>query len=313
MAVGNNAVLLAVLVALVALFGLTAEHFFSTLTLRTVANQVPALLTVSVGMTLVLVAAGIDLSVGSVLSLAAAVLGVLVADGGVPVVLAALIAMTTGLACGLVNGWIVTRWRVPAFIVTLGMLEVARGGAYLVTDSQTRYLGPVVAGLARPTVFGGISTSFLLAVAFVAVGEIVLRRTVYGRHLTALGANEEAARLSGIDVRRVRLTVFAVAGLLAGIAGLFQTAYLESSDPNAGIGIELQAIAAVVIGGTSLMGGRGSVVGTFFGVLIIAILQTGLAQLGASEPSKRVITGLVIVLAVVADVAPRRLDRSRAD
>jgi ribose transport system permease protein len=160
-------------------------------------------------------------------------------------------------------------------------------------------------------VWGGVSTSFLIALALVVVGQLVLTRTIYGRYVIGIGTNEEAMRLAGIDPRPVRIAVFAITGLLAGLAGLMQSARLEAADPNTGTGIELQVIAAVVIGGTSLMGGRGSVVTTLFGVLIIAVLDAGLAQIGASDPSKRIITGFVIVAAVIADTLRQRGQAAR--
>ena len=140
----------------------------------------------------------------------------------------------------------------------------------------------------------------------VVVAQLVLSRTVFGRCVVGIGTNEEAMRLAGVDPRPIRVIVFAMTGLLAGLAGLMQSARLEAADPNAGTGMELQVIAAVVIGGTSLMGGRGSVVNTAFGVLIIAVLEAGLAQVGASEPSKRIITGFVIVAAVIVDTLRQR-------
>ena len=185
------------------------------------------------------------------------------------------------------------------------MLEALRGGAYLVTDSRTQYVGDAISGLAAPIV-DGVSAAFLIAVAIVIIGQIVLTRTVFGRYIIGIGTNEEAMRLAGIDPRPIRITVFALTGLLAGLAGLMQSARLEAADPNAGTGMELQVIAAVVIGGTSLMGGRGSVIATFFGVLIIAVLEAGLAQVGASEPAKRIITGAVIVVAVIIDTVRQR-------
>jgi ribose transport system permease protein len=140
----------------------------------------------------------------------------------------------------------------------------------------------------------------------IGAGQVVLTRTVFGRYLVAIGTNEQAVRLAGINPRPPKIAVFALAGLLAGVGGVFVVSRLGSADPNAGVGMELSAIAAAVIGGTSLMGGHGSVVNSFFGVLIIATLEAGLAQVGASEPSKRVVTGLVIVGAVILDAARRR-------
>jgi len=189
---------------------------------------------------------------------------------------------------------------VPSFIVTLGMLEASRGAAYLVTNSQTMYIGAPVERIAELTL-AGFSLPFIVALLVVAAGQIVLSRTVFGRYMIAIGTNEEAVRLSGIDPRPVKVAVFALSGMLSALAAVVQCSRLGSADPNAGAGLELQAIAAVVIGGTSLMGGRGSVVNSFFGVLIISVLGAGLAQVGAQEPTKRLITGLVILAAVLAD------------
>jgi ribose transport system permease protein len=297
--------MLVVLGALMILFGLLSRHFWTLRTLQSVVNQVPDLMVVAVGMTLVLVGGGIDLSVGSVLALSGAVLGIAMADWGWPLVAAAVVALAVGAACGVLNGLISVLWSIPSFIVTLGMLEVARGAAYLATDSQTKYIGPRIERVAQPVPGLGVSAAFLAAIVVVLIGQVLLTRTVWGRYIVAVGANEQAARLSGIATRRIKLATFVLSGMLAALGAIFQVARLSSADPNAGTGMELAAIAAVVIGGTSLMGGHGSVFRSFLGVLIVAILQTGLAQVGATEPVKRLITGTVIVLAVVADVHRR--------
>jgi ribose transport system permease protein len=289
-----------VVLVLVATFGLATEHFFTAATFRTIANQIPAALVVAVGMTFVLVVASIDLSVGSVLALSGAVLGAGLVDlrMGLPLALAA--CLLTGLACGALSGLVVVRWGIPSFIVTLGMMEMARGGAYLVTGSRTRYIGPAVERIADASVLG-LSLPFAAALLVVGLGQVVLSRTVFGRTMVAVGTSEEAVRLSGIDTGAVKAAVFVVSGLLAALGAVLHSARLGSADPNAGAGFELQAIAAVVIGGTSLLGGRGSVVSSFFGVVIMAVLGTGLAQVGVQDPSKRLITGVVIVAAVIAD------------
>jgi ribose transport system permease protein len=302
---GEMLALLGVLVGLVAAFSLATERFFSLATFRTIANQVPEGVIVAVGLTFVLMIAGIDLSVGSVLGLASAVLGLAMLRLGGGLLLGGLLAVLTGLACGALNGLLTVRFAVPSFIVTLGMLEAARGATYLITRSQTQYVGARVEALAEGAVLG-LSVPFLAAVGLVALGQFVLSRTVFGRYAVAIGANEEAVRLSGIDPRPVKVAVFMLAGALAGLAGIVNTARLGAADPNAGIGFELQAIAAVVVGGTSLMGGRGSVVGSFLGVLVIAVLASGLAQAGAQEPTKRMVTGVVIAGAAIADALRRR-------
>lgn len=299
--------LIAVLVLLVALFSALSDHFFTRITFTTLANQIPALTVVAVGMTLVLVAGGIDLSVGSVLALGAAVLAVSRVESQWPLPLAIALCLGVGLGAGLINAFVTVRWAVPSFIVTLGMLEVARGGAYLVTGSRSVFAGAALGAIGVPLPAIGLSPAFLVALVVVAAGEALLSRTILGRHIVAVGTNAEAVRLSGIDPRPVLAAVFALSGLLAGLGGVFHLAYLESADPNGGLGLELSAIAAVVIGGTSLMGGRGSVVSSFLGVTIIAVLQAGLAQIGATEPAKRIVTGAVIVAAVILDAYRRKL------
>lgn len=300
--------LVLVLAALVAVFSLTTGHFLSLTTFRTIANQIPDALVVAVGMTFVLIVGGIDLSVGSVLALSGAVLGVCLADGGLSLPVAVAACLVVGLGCGLVNGLVTVRWALPSFIVTLGMFEAARGGAYLLTKSQTKYIGASVERLGDSLAFG-LSFPFLFAVLLVAAAQFVLTGTVFGRYVVAIGANEEAARLSGVGVRTIKVAVFALSGCLSAVAAVMHSARLASADPNAGTGAELNAIAAVVIGGTSLMGGRGSVVSSFFGVLIIAVLGAGLAQVGAQEPTKRLVTGCVIVVAAIFDYYRTRLTR----
>jgi ribose transport system permease protein len=292
--------LLLALGVLIAVFSFSTAHFFSLTTLRTIANQIPDAVLIAVGMTFVLILGGIDLSVGSVLALAGAVLGVCFVDFKWPLALALAACLLTGLLCGLVNGLVTVRWRLPSFIVTLGMLEIARGGAYLTTGSQTRYIGGTIERVAELSLLG-VSLPFLLALVVVLAGQFVLTRTVFGRYIVAIGTNEEAVRLAGIDRHPVKVAVFGLSGLLTALAAVLHSARLSAADPNAGTGFELQAIAAAVIGGTSLAGGRGSVINSFFGVLLIAVLSTGLSQIGAQEPTKRLITGCVIVAAVIVD------------
>ena len=287
------------------------NNFFSANTFLTIANDIPAIVVTSVGMTFVLIIGGIDLSVGSVMALSAAVAGIAMLHWHWPLYLAVAISMGVGMVAGLLNGAISVAWRLPSFIVTLGMLEVARGAAYIATDSRTQYIGGAVEWLSNPVLFG-LSPSFLIALLIVVAAQLVLTHSVFGRYMIGIGTNEEAMRLAGVDPRPIKILVFAIAGLLAGLAGIIQASRLEAADPNAGIGAELVVIASVVIGGTSLMGGRGSVINTFFGVLIISVLEAGLAQIGASEPTKRIITGCVIIVAVILDMyRERRRSRRR--
>lgn len=302
--------LLSALGLLVLVFSLSTQHFFSADTFRTIANQIPAAMLVATGMTWVLIVAEIDLSVGSVLGLCGAVAGVAMTQWHWPLWSVLLAGMGAGAACGAFNGLVSMRWRLPSFIVTLGMLEMARGGAHAITKSQTQYIGSAIEGIAGASVLG-LSLPFLLALLVVVVAQAILSNAVFGRQMFAVGSNELAARLSGIDPRRVKVIVFIVTGLLVSLAAIIDTSRFQSANPNGGSGFELQAIAAAVIGGTSLMGGRGSVVRTFFGVLIIAVLNSGLASVGAKDEIKRLVTGAVIVAAVILDHYRHRLSKAR--
>lgn len=298
--------LVAVMAGLCVFFSLTTKSFFSAATFTTVANQYADAIVLAVGLTFVLLVGGIDLSVGSVLALCGAVLGVCLTQWELSLPTAVGICLLVGMACGLVNGLVVIGWDIPSFIVTLGMMQVARGLAFLVTESHTQYIGAPIE-VVTGTKWLSLGLPFWGALVLVAAGQTVLSGTAYGRHLMAVGANEESARLSGVRSRRVRLSVFVISGAMAGVAAVIYTARLGTADPNAGIGYELQAIAAAVIGGTSLMGGRGSVVSSLLGVLIIAVLAYGLTQMSTPDPAKWVVTGCVIVLAVIVDYYRHRL------
>jgi len=234
------------------------------------------------------------------------VTGVLMADLHWGLALAVLASVAVGALIGSTTGAVSVKLRLPSFIVSLGMLEIARGLAFLTTNSQTKYIGADIEALGAP--FGGlvISPAFVISLLVVAAGQVMLSQMAFGRHLIAIGANREAALVSGLSVDRPRIFAHALLGALTGLAAVFNCSRLGSADPNAGTGFELGAIAAVVVGGTSLMGGRGSVVKSFMGVLIIATLEAGLIQVGATEPVKRVVTGLVIVAAVLADTWRRK-------
>lgn len=293
---------------MIVLFSFLSSHFLSMNTFSTIANQIPDLIVMSVGMTFVLIIAGIDLSVGSLLALSAAVVSVTYLNLHWSPWLAALAGIALATLVGSLTGLVTVAWRIPAFIVSLGVLEMARGAAYQLTDSRTAYIGSIFDYLADP-IFFGVSPSFIIAIVVIIVGHLVLTRTIFGRHLIGIGTNEEAVRLSGINPGPYKIAVFALMGGLSGLASLFQIARLEAADPNSGVGMELQVIAAVVIGGTSLMGGRGSIICTFLGALIISVLAAGLAQVGASEPTKRFITGAVIIVAVVLDTYRSHLNK----
>jgi len=304
--------MLAVLTALIFIFRELSDTFFTADVFYTTADAVPDTVIAAVGMTFVLIIAGIDLSVGSVLAVSSAVLGYCLVKMGLPLPVALLACLLTGLACGALNGMLINVWVLPSFIVTLGMLEMARGTTFLVTDYRTFYLGKKLAGITGTIPgCGELTWPVLIALAVVVVGQFVLSRTVFGRYMIAVGTNEQAVRLAGINPKPIKFTVFALCGLLAGLAGMIRAARIGSVDANAGAGFELEVIAAVGIGGTSLMGGRGSVIKSCLGVLIVAVLGAGLTQCQAPEYAKRIIIGAVIILAVILDLYRRRFAQGK--
>jgi ribose transport system permease protein len=276
-----------------------------------ILRQISVNLCLSIGMTLVILSGGIDLSVGAILGLAGAMAagllknGVALAAFGVRLEFTATGAVVAGLAVGAATGWFngfaITRFKLPPFVATLGMLSVARGLTMLWTGGfPITSLGPTFGFLGTGAVLG-MPMPVWIMLALVAVFVVVTQRTRFGRHVYAVGGNERAARLTGLNVARIKITVYTLAGALAGVAGLIVTARLDSAQPNAGLGYELDSIAAVVIGGTSLSGGRGSVGGTVLGCLIIGVLNNGLFLLNVSPFWQQVIKGGVILLAVAID------------
>ena len=277
-------------------------HFLTVSNLLNVAQQTALNAIIAVGLTFVIISGGIDLSVGSLVAFS----GVMMADlmqKGVAVPLAVLAGLATGFGWGLVNGLLITLGRLPPFIATLGMMSVARGGALYYTDGRAiSGFGEDFRWLATgETLFTPVPVLVMLVVY--AVAHFVLRRTPFGRYTFAIGGNEEAALLSGVQVRFHKTMVYGVCGLLSGLAAAVLTARLNSAQPIAGINYELDAIAATVIGGTSLMGGQGSVVGTLIGALIMGVLRNGLNLLSVSSYLQQIVIGVVIVLAVLLDVA----------
>jgi len=303
--------LLGVLILLIVFFSLKSQSFFQVGTAVLIANQIPELTLIAVGMTLVLVIGQIDLSVGSVMALSAAVLGTLMVHQQWPLWAAIPACLATGACCGLVTGSLSVWFRIPSFIVSLGMLEIARGATRRVLESNTLSIGMDVAPIAEPITGLRLSPAFLMAVAAVFVAQFLLTRTVFGRYCVAIGTNEEAVRMSGIRTAPYAIGVFVISGMLCGLAGLAPTSLMEAAEPGAGIGIELSAIAACVIGGTSLMGGRGNVISSFLGVLIISVLQTGLSRMSVEDENKQIVTGVVIIVAVLLDMLRRKWGANR--
>ncbi|MFF0740115.1 ABC transporter permease [Streptomyces sp. NPDC004111] len=309
------------LLALVLVFTLTAPKFATSGNLTNIATEITLNTMLAVGMTFVILVGGIDLSVGSVMALCAVVSGEILTSTGlstpVAVLLAVVVAALVGMACGFVNGFVSEKWRVPSFIVTLGMLNVARGAALEYTDAQTRYDFPPGFSHFGTSTLLGIPSLFWIALVMVVIGHFVLTRTVFGRLVFAIGSNEEAVRLSGHRTGVVKVAVFVIAGFAVGIAAVTYMARLNIASPIVGAGYELSAIAAVVIGGASLSGGKGSMIGTLLGACLLGVLTNGLLLLGVSDFQRQMITGAVIMVAVVVDhyrgkLAARRPDKALA-
>jgi len=307
---------LAGLLLLVLVFSLTSGAFFTVGNAMTVSLQVTSIVYLGIGATFVILTGGIDLSVGSVLALSGVVAGMLV-KSGMPVAPAMLLGIVVGALCGAVNGLCVTRLRLPPFIATLGMMLVARGVALQLTDARAiSGLGEAFGVLGNgalwrveeldeqgfPNVtFPGIPYPVLLMVTLAIVAGILLRRTTLGRHIHAVGSNSEAARLSGVNVSRVSMFAYIASGALAGLAGCVLMSRLVTAQPNEGVMYELDAIAAAVIGGTSLIGGVGTISGTVIGAFVIGILRNGLNMNGVSSFTQQIIIGAVILVTVWID------------
>jgi ribose transport system permease protein len=304
------------LVALVGVFALLSPIFLTANNITNIFTQISINVILAVGMTFVILIGGIDLSVGSVMAFCAVVAGTVLKleglDTGVAIALALAASIAVGALCGLANGAISAWWSIPSFIVTLGMLNIARGAALQWTQARSIYEFPDAFNDFGSATVLGAPAIFLVALALVAIGWFVLNRTVFGRLIYAIGNNEEAVRLAGHNVRAYKIAAFVICGAAVGVGAVIYMTRLTIASPISGIGFELNAIAAVIIGGTSLSGGRGSIVGTLLGACIIGVLANGLILIGMSDFLRQMVTGFVIILAVVLDVYRARLTRAAA-
>ncbi|MFD7946893.1 substrate-binding domain-containing protein [Streptomyces sp. NPDC059744] len=296
---------LSALVVLVVAMSLLSGDFLTTQNLLNVGVQASVTAILAFGVTFVIVSAGIDLSVGSVAALSATVLAWMATSEGVPVWIAVILAVATGIACGLVNGALVSYGKLPPFIATLAMLSIGRGLSLVISQGSPIPFPDSVSVLGD-TLGGWLPVPVLVMVAMGLVTAVVLGRTYIGRSMYAIGGNEEAARLSGLRVKRQKLVIYALSGLFAAVAGIVLASRLVSAQPQAAQGYELDAIAAVVIGGASLAGGVGKASGTLIGALILAVLRNGLNLLSVSAFWQQVVIGVVIALAVLLDTVRRR-------
>ncbi|POX38953.1 sugar ABC transporter permease [Streptomyces sp. Ru73] len=296
------------LIALVVVMAVLSRDFLNGQNLLNVGVQASVTAILAFGVTFVIVSAGIDLSVGSVAALSATVVAWAATTEGLPVIVAVLLGLAVGAAAGLLSGALVAYGKLPAFIATLAMLSVGRGLA-LVISGGSPIAFPASVSRLGDTLGGWLPVPVLVMIVMGLIAALVLARTYTGRAMFAIGGNEEAARLSGIHVKRRKLVIYALSGLFAAVAGIVLAARLTSAQPQAATGYELDAIAAVVIGGASLSGGSGKASGTLIGALILAVLRNGLNLLSVSAFWQQVATGLVIALAVLLDTLRRRSAR----
>lgn len=304
---------LLVLVLMIVVMSLLSDRFLTAANSWNIMRQISVNVCLSIGMTIVILSGGIDLSVGSVLALTGAVTAGLVKAPvplsrlGIELQFTTLGAIVVGLVAGMILGWFngqaITRLKIPPFVATLGMLSIARGLTMLWTRGfPITDLGEDFAAIGTQSVLG-VPTPVWIAAGLVALFVVITKKTRLGRYVYAVGGNEQTARLSGLNVNRIKVIVYTLAGGLSAIAGLIMTSRLDSAQPNAGMGYELDSIAAVVIGGTSLSGGRGTILGTVIGCLIIGVLNSGLVLLNVSPFWQQVLKGVVILIAVAIDRA----------
>ncbi len=290
------------LAILVVIFSLLSSNFLTAGNMINLFRQIAINGLIAIGMTMVITTGGIDLSVGSILGLTAMVSAYLMTSG-VPPIIAILVCLALGALLGLVNGFIIAQYKLQAFIVTLATMTTFRGLTYVISN------GKPISNISDSSIFGFIGKGdilgipipiFIFFIAF-AIAFVVLNKTVFGRNVYATGGNETAAKLSGVDVKKTHIMVYVISGLLAALAGLILISRLNSAQPTLGDGYELDAVAAVVIGGTSLAGGRGRISGTLIGILILGVISNGLNIIGVSSFYQEIVKGLIILVAVFLD------------
>ena len=297
------------LIVLVAGFSLASPNFFQVTNIMAILQATSVNGVLAVGVTLIIITGGIDLSIGTLMTFCAVMTGVVLTWAGMPLLLGVLTSIATGALCGLISGTFVAKMKIPPFIATLGMMLMLKGLSLIVTGTKPIYFNdtPGFSEIAQGSLIGRIVPAFpvpngvlILFIVSAAVAWI-LGRTVLGRYTFALGSNEEAVRLSGVNTDAWKMAIYALAGGICGIAGLLIASRLNSAQPALGLGYELEAIAAVVIGGTSLAGGRGTILGTLIGALIMSVLTNGLRVMSVAPEWQTVVTGAIIVAAVYAD------------
>ncbi|TNC74963.1 ABC transporter permease [Rubellimicrobium roseum] len=302
------------LIVLVVGFSLASPNFLQMTNIIAILQATSVNGVLAIAATLVIITGGIDLSVGTLMTFTAVIAGVVLTYAGLPLPFGVVAALATGAFCGFCSGTAIAKLKIPPFIATLGMMLILKGLSLVISGTKPIYfndtpsfpviangslIGALVPGLPIPN---GVLILFVVA----AAASYILGRTVLGRYCFALGSNEESVRLSGVNTDRWKIAIYALSGGIVGIAGLLIASRLNSAQPALGQGYELEAIAAVVIGGTSLAGGRGTILGTLIGALIMAVLTNGLRILSVAQEWQTVVTGAIIILAVYADMARKR-------
>jgi ribose transport system permease protein len=297
---------LGAVIVLFIFFSITAKNFFTMRSVLTLALQTSSITLMGIGVTFTIITGGIDLGIGSVIALSGTI-AVMASIAGLPIWLSMLIGLLVGVACGLLNGLMITKLKLPPFIATLGMMMVARGVALTITNANAWPAADGFGELGNGTLFGagpqfpGLPYPVIIMIVVAVIFGFILKKTRIGRYTYAVGSNEEAARLSGIKVNWVKIVSYIFSGLLSGLVGIILASRMVTSQPNSAQGYELNAIAAAVIGGTSLMGGMGTVEGTVIGSFIIGILTVGLTMAGANYFMQQIVIGLVVIGAVAVD------------
>ena len=296
----------AVLVVVFVALSLASPYFLTSNNLFNIGVQVSIVAIVAVGMTFVILTAGIDLSVGSVAGLSGVLGTMAIANAGFPIIVGIIVGVLVGAAVGLVNGLLITQMRLPPFIATLGMLGVARGLTFIVGGENAVYGLPSSFRLFGEGQIGPIPMPLLYLIVIAVAAHLILSRSKLGRYAYAIGSNEQAARLSGIPINRYKLAVYMISAALAGFGGMIAASLVHSGQPNYGIGLELNAIAACVIGGASLFGGVGTIGGTLIGAFLMTVITNGAVLLNLTQYYQQVIIGVIIWLAVWWDQVRRR-------
>ncbi|QHW35393.1 ABC transporter permease [Paenibacillus rhizovicinus] len=302
------------LIVLVLVFSLASENFFQFSNIVGILLSTAVTGVLALGATFVIITGGIDLSVGTVMTLSAVMTGVSISFWGTPIWIGLIVGILTGALCGFVSGWAVSRLRIPPFIATLAVMMIAKGLALVISGTKPVYFtnAPGFSNIALGSVLEKLIPGFsipnavLIFFGAAIIGSVILTRTIIGRYNFAIGSNEEATRLSGVNVSFWKIVIYTMTGAFTGIAGILIASRLYSAQPALGQGYELEAIAAVVIGGTSLSGGKGTIVGTVIGALIMSVLTNGLRILSVPQEWQTVVVGIVIFLAVYVDILRRK-------